>query len=81
MTHPLTSAALSNPHTQSSFNTLDKHAARGTIDTSAAMRLLRNNVRDVAPGAGYETTHRIATDLLTHWRDSRNTVDTATPSE
>lgn len=81
MSDPLTRAALANRHTTSSFNTLDKHKARGAFDPVAAMRLLRNNVRDVAPGVAYDTAQRIAAQLLTHWKESHNASDTDTQSE
>lgn len=66
------SAALSHRHTQASFRTLDKHATRGPIDRTRALRLLRRNVRDVAPGVSDATQQRVAIALLTHWRLARN---------
>lgn len=64
----ITQAALAHRYTQASFRTLDKHAAIGPIDTVAALRLLRRNVRDVAPAASYDTQQQIARDLLDIWR-------------
>ena len=67
------SAALAHRHTRASFRTLDKHAARPQgIDRTSALRLLRRNVRDVAPGASDATQQRVAIALLTHWRLARN---------
>lgn len=56
-----------------SYRTLDKHAASGSFSTSAALRLLRRNARDIAPDAPYVEQARIARQLLTQWRDSRIT--------
>lgn len=72
MTHTLTQAALRNRFTRLTFATLDKHAtsAQG-IDGNAALRLLRRNVRDVAPLADSETQQAVARALLTHWRETR----------
>ena len=72
--HPLTTQTLANRYTSRSFATLDKHATRGPIDTIAALRLLRRNVRDVAPQASHETQQHIAQQLLTHWRNARMTA-------
>lgn len=56
-----------------SYATLDKHAASGSFNTIAALRLLRRNARDIAPVAPYVEQARIARQLLTQWRDSRIT--------
>lgn len=63
-----------------SYATLDKHAASGSFSTSAALRLLRRNARDIAPGAPYMEQRRIARQLLTQWRNSRIT-NASTDSE
>lgn len=62
--------ALSSPYTQASFQTLTRHAAspRG-LDTCAALRLLRRNVRDVSPHASRALQWSIARQLLTVWRN------------
>lgn len=51
-----------------SYATLDKHAACGSFDTFAALRLLRRNARDIAPRAPYLEHCRIARQLLAQWR-------------
>lgn len=63
-------AARTSAHrfTRASFRTLRKHAASGAFDTDAAMRLLRRNVRDVAPGATVDTQQRVASVLLAQFR-------------
>ena len=72
----LTRAVLVNPYTRASFRTLDKHATRGTINTCAALRLLRRNVRDVAPQSSSGVQQAIARALLTYWHERRK-VDTS----
>ena len=61
--------ALANRYTRATFRNLSRHAAtpRG-IDTTAALRLLRRNVRDTAPGATAATQQQIAQQLLDTWR-------------
>lgn len=51
--------------TRQSYATLKRHAAspRG-LDTTAALRLLRRNVRDVQPTATYQTQQTVARILL-----------------
>lgn len=73
--------ALANRHTRASFRTLSKHAATGAIDTERALKLLRNNVRDVARGATLATQQAIATQLLQHWRDSASVPTQSTATE
>lgn len=81
MNHPLTILALANPFTARSFATLDKHSATGPIDPNRALRLLRRNVRDVAPCSSYATQQRIARELLQHWRTHGSVQHTVTDSE
>jgi hypothetical protein len=70
----LLSKALASPFTQASFRTMSKHAARGAIDSHAALRLLRRNVRDVAPRVAFAIQHDTARQMLEHWRKlERNT--------
>lgn len=51
--------------TRQSYTTLKRHAAskRG-LNTTAALRLLRRNVRDVHPDATYQTQQTVARILL-----------------
>lgn len=53
-----------------SFRTLDRHKASGAFDQYAALRLLRNNVRDLPDCAGMTAQERdyIAARLLQFWR-------------
>ena len=66
----LTERALASPYTRASFQTLTKHSKslRG-LDTTAALRLLRRNVRDVAPGANHAVQHSVARELLQVWKE------------
>lgn len=53
-----------------SFRTLQKHKESGAFDQFAALRLLKNNIRDI-PGTGALTTPErdyIAARLLQFWR-------------
>ena len=76
----LTRAALVNPYTRASFRTLDKHAKGGPFDTIAALRLLRRNVRDVAPQAPNNVQQAIARALLTYWHERRTLRSTSNDS-
>jgi len=76
MTHRFTRLTLATPYIRASFNTLDKHAARGTFNAIAAMRLLRSTVRDIAPNIAADKAQHIACELLTHWRNTHNNGDT-----
>jgi hypothetical protein len=62
--------ALQSPYTAKTFQTLTKHSASASgFDSHAALRLLRRNVRDVAPAAPFAVQHDIARQLLNHWRN------------
>lgn len=54
-----------------SFRTLRRHKQSGAFDQYAALRLLRNNARDIAPPAAPLSDFdrdAIARYLLMHWR-------------
>jgi hypothetical protein len=60
-----------NPFLLATFRTLSKHHANGAFDNYAALRLLRNNVRDIAPRDAQLTQrdrNDIAERLLRYWR-------------
>lgn len=65
--------ALASRHTRASFATLSKHATQGAFDTNAALRLLANNVKDVARDSHLTQRHAIARELLEAWRTSAAT--------
>lgn len=60
-----------NPYLLATFRTLRKHADSGAFDANAALRLLKNNVRDIAP-RNVRLSERdkceIAERLLRFWR-------------
>ena len=70
-----------NRYTQASYRTLSHHASSGRFNETAALRLLRRNVRDVHPDATHELQQRTATVLLTAWRKRANTESHATQTE
>jgi len=66
----LLARALQSPYTAMTFATLSKHSTSPHgFDSRAALRLLRRNVRDVAPHVGFAVQHDIARQLLNHWRN------------
>ena len=73
MTH-LFNATLNHPMTRRTFSTLTKHhtAEPGAFDDELALKLLRNNVRDVSRSTTYATRQSVAQRLLTHWRNGLN---------
>lgn len=73
--------ALASRFTRASFRTLTRHATSGPIDTERALRLLRNNVRDVQPGATFATQTEIANQLLQHWRNRASDARSITATE
>ncbi len=70
-----------NRYTQASYRTLTRHASGGRFDETAALRLLRRNVRDVSPNAAHELQQQTATVLLTAWRKRANTESHTTQTE
>lgn len=75
------SAAMSqsplNPFIIKSFRTLDRHKDSGAFDRYAALRLLRNNVRDMPGTARFTNAERdyIAARLLQFWRLQWRPID------
>jgi len=63
---------------QASFRTLDKHKARGKFNTAAALRLLINNARDIAPGAPPQELRQIAQRYLHQWYNRATQCASAT---
>ena len=61
----LLTATLQNPYTQASVQTIKRHieSPRG-LDTCAALRLLRRNVRDASPRATRAVQWSIARQVL-----------------
>lgn len=59
-----------NRYIAASFRTLNRHKASGAFDQYAALRLLRNNVRDLPDTATLGEIERdyIAARLLQFWR-------------
>lgn len=65
----LTQRTLQSPYTAKTLVTLTKHAQSPQgIDTVAALRLLRRNVRGVAPRATHHQQTRVATEILRMFR-------------
>ena len=58
---------LANRYTKATFRTLTKHWQGGKFNRNRALKLLRNNVRDVQPNATGATQQTVATQLLQHW--------------
>lgn len=61
---------LSNPYTRASVQTIKRHmqSPRG-LDTSAALRLLRRNVRDASPRATRALQVSVAREVLDMIKD------------
>lgn len=59
-----------NRYILASFRTLQRHRESGAFDNYAALRLLRNNVRDIPGTNGMNDSERdyIAARLLQFWR-------------
>lgn len=69
-----------NRYLAATFRTLSRHKASGAFDNYAALRLLRNNVRDIAPHdvqLNESDRHDIARRLLAYWRANYNLHDAA----
>lgn len=81
MTSTLFNRTLANRHTRASFRTLSKHAATGALCEDRALKLLRNNVRDVHPSATASVRQSIALQLLQVWRDGATGATHTTATE